>query len=152
MSAHLAKTVQSVIDAGGPLCAIAAHCARLERLNSLVGACLPPPLQQHCRVANLERGVLTLHSDGPGWTTRLRFELPRLLRSLRQEPEFSRLEDIRLKQAPAIMAPPQPLRQAVRLSTTAGDHLRAVAATTQIPALREALLRLAARAASPTDP
>jgi hypothetical protein len=147
MSAQSAKTVHTVIGAGGPLCAIASHCARLERLNGLVRACLPAPLEQHCRVANLERGILTLHSDGPGWTTRLRFELPRLLRVLRQESDFASLEDIRLRQAPVIPTPPQPPRQAARLSAATGDHLRAVAAATEIPALREALLRLASRAA-----
>lgn len=134
------------MGAGGALCAMATHCARLERLNALVGACLATPLDRHCRVANLEGGTLTLHSDGPGWTTRLRFEVPQLLRTLRREPEFSGLNDIRIRQASLPPAtPPVPPRMA-RLSPETGRHLRMVAAATDIPALREALLRLAARA------
>lgn len=130
---------------------MANHCARLDRLNGLVSACLASPLDQHCRIANLEHGILTLHSDGPGWTTRLRFEAPRLLRTLRQEPEFSGLSEIRIRQTPPLAAPPQPSRHVSRLSAATGEHLRAVAEATRIPALREALLRLATRAAPPVD-
>lgn len=151
MSVQNAKTVQKIIGAGGALCAIAAHCNRLERLNALVSACLAHPLDRHCRVANLEQGVLTLHSDGPGWTTRLRFEAPRLLRTLRQEPGFSALSEIRLRQPPLPTETPPPSRPAAKLSAATGEHLRAVAAMTEIPSLREALLRLAARATPPSD-
>lgn len=140
------------MGAGGALSAMASHCVRLERLNALVGACLATPLDRHCRVANLDGGILTLHSDGPGWTTRLRFEGPRLLRTLRREPEFSGLSDIRIRQTPPPPASPQPRApHTARLSPTTGRHLQAVAAATDIPALREALLRLAARAAPPAD-
>lgn len=152
MSDRYAKSVQYIMGAGGALCAMATHCARLERLNALVGACLASPLNRHCRVANLEGGVLTLHSDGPGWTTRLRFEGPRLLRTLRREPEFSGLSDIQIRQAPPPPATPQAAApRPARLSPASGRHLQAVAAATDIPALRDALLRLAARAAPPTD-
>lgn len=147
-----AKSVLHIMGAGGALCAMATHCARLERLTALVGACLATPLDRHCRVANLEGGILTLHSDGPGWTTRLRFEGPRLLRTLRREPEFSGLSDIRIRQATPPPAPPPPAAPRIaRLSPETGQHLRMVAAATDIPALREALLRLAARAAPPAD-
>lgn len=144
------KNVQRVMRSGRALAAMAAHARRLERLNALFGAFLPPALQAHCRVANLSGGTLIVHGTSPAWTTRLRFEAPRLQRELAALPEFASVNEIRIRPAPTVPLPvPAPIREPARLSPRAAEHLRAVAATAGAPALRKALERLAGRASAP---
>lgn len=139
-----AKTVHNVLERGG-LRPLVDHCARLERLSLLVAQRLPEPLDRHCRVANLAGDTLVLYSEGPGWTTRLRFFVPRLLEELRDAPEFRRVREIRIRPAP----PKPPERAPARppaLPAPVAEHLRIVAPGMPTEALREALLRLAGRA------
>ena len=57
---------------------------RQRLLLAAVQARLAPPLDQHCRYADLEKGRLTLVTDSSVWGARLRFLAPGLITSLRE--------------------------------------------------------------------
>jgi len=60
---------------------IASCITVIERHTQLlreIRAVLPPPLDEHCLHASLEAGVLTLLTDSPVWSSRLRFFSPEL--------------------------------------------------------------------------
>ncbi len=145
-----ARSVRSLLSGDrGPLQRLVGHGHRLERVSALLPDLLPAPLNRHCRVANISDGILVIHTDAPIWTTRLRFHNPRLLADLRERLGAGALREIRLRTAPEPSAPVRraELRTAI-LPDAAAAHLRAAAASIADPALRDALLRLAARAGS----
>jgi hypothetical protein len=51
-------------------------------LLQAVREALPPPLDAHCLFAGIADGTLTLVTDAPAWSSRLRFFAPELLSSL----------------------------------------------------------------------
>jgi len=60
---------------------IAGYLTALERHTRLlreIRVVLPPPLDEHCLHASLDAGVLTLLTDSPVWSSRLRFFAPEL--------------------------------------------------------------------------
>ena len=61
------------------------HARRLLRLEKAIHGKLPPPLPDHCRVANLHRDELVLQADSPAWASRLRYLAPMLVERLRQD-------------------------------------------------------------------
>lgn len=146
-----AKSVRTILDGKtGLLKTLVESCARVERVARLVADQLPEPLARHCRAVNLANGVLTLHSDSPVWTTRLRFIGPRLLESLRRHPELGEVREVRIRSLPASVLPVvsahRPLRSSSRLSPAAASHVRDAALAISAPVLRAALLRLARQA------
>lgn len=143
-----AISVQGILSGDrGRLRELAEHRARLVRIETLIGEALPEPVNRHCRVMNLSRGVLVMLADAPVWITRLRFDSARLLACLRAYPELGDIHELQFRTVPNVdhgarrPDPPSPV-----LPATAAAQLRATASTVSEPALREALLRLASRA------
>ncbi len=55
----------------------------LEALDRQLGACLPPALAAHARLANIDRGRLVYLVDAPVWHARLRLASTELLAAAR---------------------------------------------------------------------
>lgn len=55
----------------------------LEALDRQLGACLPPALAAHARLANIDRGRLVYLVDAPVWHARLRLASTELLTTAR---------------------------------------------------------------------
>lgn len=102
----------------------------------------------HCRVANIRGTTLVLQTDSAAWAARLRYQLPAIQRQLKASTTFSAIRSIevtiRPRQADRQSVQAQKLRPA-RLSGQAARLIAAVADTTEDPALRSALQRLASR-------
>jgi hypothetical protein len=114
---------------------------RSEQLLSEARRALPPPLSAHCLHAVLAAGVLTLTTDSPVWSSRLRFFAPELARSL--APRYGAIASCRVRiQPPAVTlcAAPAPKH---RLSATTKQHLLDTAAGIEDADLAAALRRLA---------
>lgn len=120
------------------------HAHRLEQLNKILREQLPPPLNQHCRIANLRDDILLLHADSPAWALKLRYSVPDMLDRLRRQPELQQLRTITVKINPAslVAAPAKKTRRA-RMSEDTARLLDDVADAITHPTLRTALLRLA---------
>lgn len=129
----------------GHLKQLTAQAARLDKLDRLLKAGLPPSLQDHTRLAAIRDGCLVLHVDSAAWATQLRYRTPEILAQLPAEPEFDEVRSIRIRTRPAEhrdathTAPARPLSQA------SVDAVLAQADCTDDERLREALLRLARR-------
>ena len=119
-----------------------AQIRQQQQLLSLVRSSLPPTLARHCADASLTGSVLQLFADTPVWVSKLRFQAPSLLSSLRRQHPAIASISVRCQK------PQRPLgrRGAVpsahhsnRASATIAQSIDMVSDST----LRAALLRLA---------
>lgn len=83
----------------------------LARLQSQFRAVLDQETAQHCHIANLKRGELTIHVDSATWATRIRYQTPQLIASLKDFDDFSGLDTITCRIRPSIDAPTPTKRQ-----------------------------------------
>lgn len=127
------------------------HAHNLEHLSSLLERHLASSLYTHCRVANYRDKTLVIVTDSPVWSTRLRYELPRLRSELRREPELRELRDIRIRIAPTAVHIPQEPPRPRPISSQSAAILRTVAETIPDNRLRAALLRLSGHAPGGSD-
>jgi hypothetical protein len=123
---------------------IAAYLGVIERnarLLSEAKQALPPPLNAHCLHAALTARVLTLTTDSPAWSSRLRFFAPELTRSL--APQYGTIASCRVRiQPPAVASCPEAAPKH-RLSAETKQHLLDAAAGIEDSDLAAALRRLA---------
>ncbi len=122
---------------------IAGYVTAIERHTQLlreIRALLPPPLDEHCLHAHLDAGVLTLLTDSPVWSSRLRFFTPELERHL--TPRHGSIVACRIRVRPQTSVPsPKPANH--KLSANTARHLIEVASGIEDPRLAAALRRLA---------
>jgi len=117
---------------------------RQTRLLREVRATLPPPLDEHCLHASLEAGVLTLLTDSPVWSSRLRFFAPEIERRL--APRHGAIVACRVRIQPQVSASASttPGEDAhSRLSLKTAQHLMDAAAGMEDARIAAALRRLA---------
>lgn len=72
------------------------HAEKLKNLQLLIYKALPPELHRHCQVANFQSRTLTLATDHANWATRIRYNIPGILKSLHQLPETVEIKTIRV--------------------------------------------------------
>ena len=70
--------------------------AHLSTINAALKKVVPPPLNEHCCVANLEAGCLTIETESAVWATPLRFQLPAILQKLQPLVGLYRIEKMAL--------------------------------------------------------
>lgn len=125
---------------------IAAYLDMIERNSKLlrdIRRSLPAPLDEHCLYASLEAETLTLVTDSPVWSSRLRFFAPELQRRLGSH--SSPIASCRIRVQPrAISTYPTAGKETVyKLSQRAADHLIEAAEGIEDAELAAALRRLA---------
>lgn len=125
---------------------IAAYLDVIERNAQLlrdVRQSLPPPLNERCLHASLDAEVLTLITDSPVWSSRLRFFAPELERSLRQG--YGPITSCRIRIHPKAItpAPTNGKARKYKLSSKTANHLIEAAAGIEDSELAAALCRLA---------
>lgn len=121
----------------------AGYVAAIERQSQLlreIRAILPPPLDEHCLHAYLEAGVLTLLTDSPVWSSRLRFFTPEV--EHRFPPHHGSIVACRIRVQPHIPVSP-PKASNNKLSPKTARHLLEVAAGIEDTRIAAALRRLA---------
>lgn len=121
-----------------------ARAKRLEQLDHALRNQLPPPLNQHCQLANIRGDTLVLHADSSAWALKLRYSVPVMLAQLQKQPALQHLRGIDIKVRPASMAatPPEKPRRA-RMSEDTANLLDSMADGIAHPKLQAALHRLA---------
>jgi hypothetical protein len=117
----------------------------LKSLNGQLHICLDPETSSHAQVADLNAERLLVHVDSSAWATRLRYQLPQLLRCLHRHPSLAQLRRIEVRVAPQAQ-PVSPPPQAASLSAANAAIIDSTADGLSDPALRSALKRLARRA------
>ncbi len=119
---------------------------KLHDLNIFVKQYLTSPLVDHCQVANLRQGKLVLAVDSPVWATKLRFYLPELLSTLRQQPRFAGLAGIEVCVAPETLKTTEPSKITLpgrKMSNANRKMLLELAVSTKDERLKAALIALA---------
>ncbi len=140
-----ARTPAALLREAKPLKTLFGEAQRLDHLQHLLDAQLPPAAREHCRLASWRDGTLLLIVSDGNWATRLRYQQRRLQQSLQKLPEFSALTRIAFKVAP-VAGSARPARQTPELSSQAAESLRSAAEGIADPRLRAALERLARNA------
>lgn len=86
MSKTRPEPISSLSDkADGSLRFILDNLARIKQLDHIVKAKLSQKLTSHCRIINYRDNRLVIAVESSSWATRLKFELPNLLSSLRAD-------------------------------------------------------------------
>ncbi len=94
--------MKSILDAlrsepNTPLGQLLQKAENLRHLNESLQNWLPKDLALQTQVSHIEDGILVMVANSSAWATRLRFETPKLLKTLRQDPEFCGLKSIKVK-------------------------------------------------------
>ena len=121
---------------------IAGYIAAMERHRLLlqeIRRALPVPLNEHCLHASVDAGVLTLTTDSPVWSSRLRFFAPELERRI--DHRYGPISSCRIRVQPlAVSDAPRPKR---KLSPQVIGHLLEAAQGAEDAQIAAALRRLA---------
>lgn len=129
----------------GPLEQTIQRGKKLHQLTHWIHNLLPVDLAIHCHVLNLRNGSLIIACDSTVWATRLRYQIPALLETLRRDAGLSDLVDIQIRVQPAEQPPMQRPKHHATLSGNAAYCVQQCAESISDPALRQALERLAGR-------
>lgn len=93
-----------------PLGKLVAQAKAFDDLNHSFNKLLDPALSPHCRVGVFENGILTLYAESAAYATRLRYQVPTILSTLRNFSQWANLRSIQVKVQTRVIAPsPLPL-------------------------------------------
>ena len=124
----------------GPIASLARKARELDALDRALRQTLPSPLREQVRFANLQDGRLVFLAPSPALAARLRLLQAQILSTARAVGTYASSVTVKV-------APPSPTEtvpdRSKPLSKAAASHLRAAAASTSDPELRELFLELA---------
>lgn len=124
----------------GPIASLARKARKLDALDRALRQTLPSPLREQVRFANLQDGRLVFLAPSPALAARLRLLQTQILSTARAVGTYA--SSVTVKVAPPLPTEIVPDRSKP-LSPAAASHLRAAAASTTDPELRELFLELA---------
>jgi len=120
----------------------------LKSLNSRLSRILPTPIAQHYKIANIDRGALTILCSSSAWATRLRLQQTKIIKGFRDLHIHSlNIQITPTKADDSINKPKKPAR---KISQQTSKLLIDLAETTSDPKLKQALQRLSKRARNST--
>ncbi|MBE9562705.1 MAG: DUF721 domain-containing protein [Proteobacteria bacterium] len=79
------------------------HCQLLKSINKNLKKSLPPPLSQHCHIANWREKTLIVHTDSSLWATRLRYMTPFLIAKWQKELSMPTINKIIVQVRPTLL-------------------------------------------------
>lgn len=129
----------------GPLEQTIQRSKKLHQLTRWIQNILSPELAAHCHVQNIRNSSLIMACDSTVWATRLRYQTPTLLETLRRDAGLNDLIDIQIRVQPAEQPPKQQTKHHATLSTDAAYCIQQCSESISDPELRRALERLAGR-------
>ncbi|MDG4555725.1 MAG: DUF721 domain-containing protein [Candidatus Competibacter sp.] len=129
----------------GILGRLMARADRLNRLNRIFRAYLPPHLHDHAVLIRLDQEDWTVHADSSSWATRLRYALHNIRETLGQQLGIP-LPKPRVRVVPPDF-PPRPRRPRLTLTQRNAKLLEVTARNVPDSRLSAALRRLAQHAA-----
>jgi hypothetical protein len=101
---------------------------------------LPSPLREQVRFANLRDGRLVFLAPSSAWASRLRLSQAQILAAAHALGVHANVVTVKVAPLPPTQTEPDRTKP---LSTAAANHLKAAAASTSDPELRELFLELA---------
>jgi hypothetical protein len=113
----------------------------LVQLNQVLKAFLPPHVQEHATLANLDSKAWVIQTDSPAWGTRLRYLLPSLRQQLSDHLDMP-VPPLRIRIVPAAIPAPTPPPRRMVITTETANRLEKTARNLGDDRLSAALLRL----------
>jgi len=123
----------------------------ISHLNTRLHSILDNTLKNHCNIANFSDGELILLTDSPAWISRLRYQIPSLLKHLQQLPEFNGLIQIKLRIQPKYVERKKRQLHREPISKVAAGCLSTLADSVQDKELETVLRQLASRSSLDYD-
>lgn len=127
-----------------PLGKLIAQARAIEDLNRTFHEIIDPALSSHCKLGTFENGVLTLFASSPTYATRLRYQIPSILSTLRNFSQWANLRSIQVKvqtTSPTDHFAPAPSSEAAHtLSETALSDIQTLVNTLKNKPGNEALI------------
>ena len=119
---------------------------QLERLTSILSAVLPPETNGHYHVAGMDNSTLTIITDSPVWTSRLRQLAPMIIETLSGK-LGSKLQHIRIISRHGTITAPAQTENIVNrvLSEQSAQQVARAAEHIRDEDLKKALLNLSKR-------
>jgi hypothetical protein len=124
----------------GPIASLARKARELDALDRALRQTLPSPLRDQVRFANLKDGRLVFLAPSPALAARLRLLQAQILSTARAVGTYASSVTVKVAPQPPTENVPD---RSKPLSPAAASHLRAAAASTTDPELRELFLELA---------
>lgn len=118
------------------------QAVKLQHLQTLFDAQLDANLKPHCKVADFQRGILTIVVDSSAFASRLRYLTHALLASLKKYNEFNKIKEITFLIAPLRPTPSIPTHRRKLSNENAKLLIDAANACSNVE-LKAVLLRLA---------
>lgn len=105
---HKITTPDQILkNASGQLDHIVRHIADLKALDGLLNTLLPAELRPHCKIANFEKGKLSIAVSNGAIASKWHYLKPQLLSQLRRHPTFAGIAHINIAARPEYFAEPQ---------------------------------------------
>ena len=141
-------TIHKLLSAtSGDVASLITHARRLARYSHWLASILPPPLGQHCVVADIQGNKLIIGVDSAAWATKIRFLSIEIIEKITLK--FKELKNVEqvlttvLPPAPDLTTVTQPSAEKLHLSQQNAALIQSLAETVDDPQLKAALLRLA---------
>lgn len=121
------------------------HALAIEKVNEVIIHYLPENLQEHFSVGSFSNGYLVLITTDPVWASQLRYHLPDLRDTLRQDAGLYQLASIKVNVTADAILPTfeKTLPRVLPLSTKARDTILAGSEQCNYDPLKAALRQLA---------
>jgi len=91
--------IKQIIDNNTTLKTLIDHNAEIKKLNKIFISFLDPNLANHCRLAKIKEEKDKLEAivsvDNATWATRLKYEIPDIIKNLNTQKEFKHLNKIK---------------------------------------------------------
>lgn len=127
-----------------PLGKLITQARAIEDLNQTFRQILDPTLIAHCRVGTFENGILTLFAESAAFATRLRYQVPTILSTLRNFSQWASLRSIQIKvqthHPEAHSSTNKPTEAAIALTPDNIENIKALVSTLKNKPGNEALI------------
>lgn len=139
ISRRIGNGPKSLVECGS-FATLARKASALEALDRALRQTLPSPLREQVRFADLRNDRLVFLASSPAWASRLRLMQTQILATARAIGTCASSVTVKVAPQPPTEIVPD---RSKPLSPAAASHLRAAAASTTDPELRELFLELA---------
>ncbi|VAW99151.1 hypothetical protein MNBD_GAMMA22-1446 [hydrothermal vent metagenome] len=123
----------------------------ISHLNAKLHSILDKSFKNHCDIANFRDATLIILTDSPAWLTRLRYQIPSLLKQLQQLPDFKGISQIKLRIQPKYVERKKRQLRREPISNLAASCLTTLADSVQDSELKTVLQQLASRSKTDHD-
>ena len=137
------KLINYLLNSNNYLADITLQSNLISNIARILNKHVSPAIQDHFTVASLKNNTLLLITDSATWAAKLRFHIPEILKTLNNEPDYSKIKSIRIKVIPENKIQQKHSRSPVYISDNASSILTYMSKTISDPELSKSFLKLA---------